>query len=353
MGYSSAVVTAKGQELMEKVLAGESKITFTKVGTSEKAYAEYEEKQSLVPNIEKDAEDNVCKIKCVAVFSNTGLTEGYYINTIGLYAKGDDGEEIMFSYIETDGTGKYMEAYNSQHPQSIQFTIYTGLTVNDSSSVIIDPEGVATIKYVDSQLDNVGKRLACDYIEKTETTLNTNHPASKNEVGKKAYVKDTNTVYKCIYDESSKTYKWVVDSSADNVIIASKDYVVEQSNATLTSAKSYSNTNLTTAKTYSDTKLTEAKSYSDTKLTEAKNYSNTNLATAKTYSDTNLKTAKSYSDTNLATAKTYTDNNIPKLYNGSTSSKISNHKGVIIVSGTTAPTTTTCALGYSYETYSS
>ena len=65
-----------------------------------------------------------------------------------------------------------------------------------------------------------------------------------------------------------------------------------------------------------------------------------------------LTSAKTYSDTNLTTAKTYTDNNIPKLYNGSTSSKISNSKGVIIVNTTSAPSTTTCPLGYGYETYS-
>ena len=297
MGYSNATITTKGQELMTKVLAGESKITFSKMATSEKSYEEFESKQSVIPSIDKDLVDNTCRVRCIGIYSNASLTTGYYINTIVLYAKGDDGVEIAFSYIETDGTGKYMEAYNSQHPQSIQFTIYTGLTVNDSSSVIIDPEGVATIKYVDNQIDNIAKRITCDYIEESETTLNTNHPASKDELGKTAYVKDSNTVYKCIYDESTGTYKWVVDSSTDKVVIASKECVVEKNTETLTSAKAYS-------------------------------------------------------DTNLATAKTYTDNNIPKLYNGSTSSKIANSKGVIIVNTTSAPSTSTCPLGYGYETYS-
>ena len=243
MGYSNATITTKGQELMTKVLAGESKITFSKMATSEKSYEEFELKQSVIPNIDKDMVDNTCRVRCIGVYNNASLTAGYYINTIVLYAKGDDGVEIAFSYIETDGTGKYMEAYNSSHPQSIQFTIYTGLTVNDETSVVVDTDGMVTLKYLTSKITEV---------------INT-----------------ANT------------------------------YTDTKTTETLTSAKTYSDTNLTTAKSYSNTKLTEAKNYSNTNLATAKTYSDTNLKTAKSYSDTNLATAKKYAES-LGTAEQWT-----------------------------------------------
>ena len=249
MGYSNATITTKGQELMTKVLAGESKITFSKMATSEKSYEEFESKQSVIPSIDKDMVDNTCRIRCIGTYSNASLTTGYYINTIVLYAKGDDGVEIAFSYIETDGTGKYMEAYNSSHPQSIQFTIYTGLTVNDETSVVVDTDGMVTLKYLTSKLTEV---------------INT-----------------------------ANTY---TDTKVAGVVTEANNYTDTKTSETLTSAKSYSDTKLSEAKNYSNTNLATAKSYADTKLTEAKSYSDTNLAAAKKYAES-LGTAEEWTFT--------------------------------------------------------
>ena len=159
MGYNSAVRTSAGNELLSRVMAGETTITFTKLATSEEGIDTFTIKQELVPSSTKFVRNNKTGVILDGVFNNVSVVTGYYINTIGIYAKDSDDNEVLFSYLTADDTPTYMEAYNGQVPFSIRIQVESGISLDDGSLIIIDPQGVATIEYVNEKIEVLENKL--------------------------------------------------------------------------------------------------------------------------------------------------------------------------------------------------
>lgn len=155
MGYLHAIKTDDGNALLSRVMAGETKIMFTKLTISDKTIDEYEIKQEIVASSEKFVDSGETGVVLTAVFRNTNMTEGYYIQTIGVYAKDDDGNEVMFSYLPADDNPHYLEADNGQVPQLINVRVESGIHLADDSVIVINPDGVATIEFVENKIQEV------------------------------------------------------------------------------------------------------------------------------------------------------------------------------------------------------
>lgn len=131
MGYfDSQIVTTEGTELLARADAGE-KITFTSVRLGDGEYSLSEmaglderaelksEKQQFPVNGLSVKQNTVC-IK--SVISNAGLSTGYYIREIGIFAKGESGTEVMFAVsICTGNAATFLPAFQSV-PIEIPFT---------------------------------------------------------------------------------------------------------------------------------------------------------------------------------------------------------------------------------------
>lgn len=150
--FSKLVITNKGQALIAKMIAGEGNIDFTKISTSSTQY-EVDDLEALTALtgvkqtslISKVTRTNDVAIKVEAAFTNTDLTAGYYMRTLGLYAVDPDEGEILYAVtIETSGNC-YMPPYNGVTVSGAYVQLVTTVGNADSVSLEVDQAAVATI----------------------------------------------------------------------------------------------------------------------------------------------------------------------------------------------------------------
>jgi len=149
--FSKIIITKSGQELISRVLSGLGDITFTKVSSSDRVYETAElltldnledVRQSVpVSSIEKT---NDAAVKIEAVFVNTGLKEGYYLRTLGLYAKGEDGAEILFAATSETSGNCFMPPFNSVTSSSLIVNLITAVGNAENVSIEVNPAAIAS-----------------------------------------------------------------------------------------------------------------------------------------------------------------------------------------------------------------
>jgi hypothetical protein len=148
--FSSFVITAKGQALMAKLIAGSGTTNFSAIKTSSTIYTQ-EQLASLtaLTNIKQTAgissisRINSASVNIKGALNNTALATGYTVNTIGLYAIDPDEGEILYAVARATQAG-YMPPYNSITSSGILFDFV--ITVGNASNVTVtvNPAAVAT-----------------------------------------------------------------------------------------------------------------------------------------------------------------------------------------------------------------
>jgi len=148
--FSSFVITAKGQALMSKLIAGSGTCNFSAIKTSTTVYTQGQlEALTALTNIKQSADiSSISRINNVSVnikgaLNNTALGTGYTVNTIGLYAIDPDEGEILYAVARAVTAG-YMPPYNSITSSGILFDFV--ITVGNASNVTVtvNPAAVAT-----------------------------------------------------------------------------------------------------------------------------------------------------------------------------------------------------------------
>ena len=150
--FSKLVITRKGQALLAKMLAGQGNIEFSKISAST-AFYEVEQLDALeeLPDVKqtnkisKITRTNDVAVKVETAFSNTELTKGYYMRTLGLYAIDPDEGEILYA-ATTETTGNcYMPAYNGVTVSGVYVQLVTTVGNAENVSIKIDQAAIATI----------------------------------------------------------------------------------------------------------------------------------------------------------------------------------------------------------------
>lgn len=187
--YRSAVITAAGQNLVAESLTGGKAITFSNAKTSSYAYpdgtnlTELTDLQDIVqevqPSMAQVINDNVVQV--TARFSNENVESAYLIQTLGLYAKINDGDEVLFSVIQAI-TPDQMPAKNPVSPTAYIFNMQTAVQQASQVTVTVDPAGSATIQ------DIINLQQSKSYIR----VITTNIPVS-NRADNTWYLYDTDT----------------------------------------------------------------------------------------------------------------------------------------------------------------
>lgn len=150
--FSKLIITNDGQALMAKMIVGLGNVEFTKVSTSAAQYSENQLqgltsltdiKQTIL--VSKVTRTNEVEIKIDVAFSNTDLTAGYYMRTLGLYAVDPDKGEILYAVtIETSGNC-YMPPYNGITVSAAYVQLYTTVGNAENVSLEVNPGVYATI----------------------------------------------------------------------------------------------------------------------------------------------------------------------------------------------------------------
>ena len=108
--YTGMILTTKGKELLARAIIAQELITFTKVeiGSGDILPEELPEeltglKSSFkVLNITSTTvlEDGAFRVR--VAFDNAGIVSDTYLKEIGVFARGEDGIEVLYSYCNTD-----------------------------------------------------------------------------------------------------------------------------------------------------------------------------------------------------------------------------------------------------------
>lgn len=151
--YKSAIITAAGINLVAESLAGGKTISFSNAKASSHAYPEgtnFSELTDLqdVMQSEEPSSARVINGNMVQVtvrFSNEKVENDYLIQTIGLYAKVPDGDEILFSVLQAI-TPDQMPKQNPVSPTAYIYNIQTVVNQASQITVTVNPAGTATIQ---------------------------------------------------------------------------------------------------------------------------------------------------------------------------------------------------------------
>ena len=150
--YTGTVLTNKGKELLVRAILGEA-IVFTKVEIGKGILSPGTDKESLTSLIDSfkvvsitsttNLPDGGYRIRFS--FNNKGFMDDTYLREVGVFARGEDGIEILYSYCNTD-TPNLIPSESSGIIESVE-DIITYISSAATINAVIDESHVyATIK---------------------------------------------------------------------------------------------------------------------------------------------------------------------------------------------------------------
>ena len=149
--FKRVVITRNGQALMAKLMSGTGTVEFTKIGVSSTTYTDTQlESLTSLSGVKQTApitniaRNNNASVTVEGAISNEELAVGYYMQTIGLYAKDPDAGEILYA-VTTASVAGYMPPFNNRTPSGAQFKLTTTVGNAENVTLQIDPSAVATI----------------------------------------------------------------------------------------------------------------------------------------------------------------------------------------------------------------
>lgn len=150
--YSKLVTTEIGQALMIKMLTREEKIKYTKICASNEKYNEGQlESLTTLDDIRqtgvvsKLTQVDEVTIKVETAFTNTGLDDGYYMRTLGLYALDPDIGEILYAVCIASDDNCYMPPDNGKASTGVYINMYQRVEIADNVLLNVDSGVFATI----------------------------------------------------------------------------------------------------------------------------------------------------------------------------------------------------------------
>ena len=192
--WNGTVTTQLGLNLIAKVIAGKTNLAFTKLQTSEGNYTSsnlvgmtslLNVKQEF--NVSNVSVQNATTVLVKGIITNTGLSNQYSLDAIGLFATDPDLGEILFS-ITTADTADIIPAKTNTNTTSLIVNILTTVTDSSKVTLTITQPGLVTTDMLDTALTTYIKNTD----NATETTNGTSKLATQTEVN--AGVDDTKII---------------------------------------------------------------------------------------------------------------------------------------------------------------
>ena len=201
--YSKAIITAAGQSLIARAIAGEAQLNITKAKTSDYKFPDDTDYKALtdmegIKQVLEFPETKVLGndlIQTRVLFSNEEIKATYYIQNIGLYAN-DGTKEVLFCIVTTDVPDE-MPQYNGVAATSYIYNIQNVVKDAETIHITVSPAGNATIQDVMERVDATGGDIS-ETIIGTLEPIDTKYPvpsageSTKVFMGKvKKYIEDT------------------------------------------------------------------------------------------------------------------------------------------------------------------
>lgn len=216
--YKKAVITEAGEALTARAVSGEVTIQFSHTKTSAYTYPNgtnlkkltdlQEVKQTVIPSNIQLANDTLVSIR--SMFDNSGITQEYLIQNVGIYAS--DGEtEVLFAICQAT-TPDQMPAFNGVAPSSFIYNVQISIAQAEQLSISVNTAGTATVQDVlDLEQKMEEKKLDSSGGDASNTVVSLEDPASSDdkypEISGKGSLKNT----------LGKLYRWVNSLKANKV----------------------------------------------------------------------------------------------------------------------------------------
>lgn len=174
----SLIITNSGEELISRLIAETATASFTKISASDHDYSgvdlktltelEDVKQTALISGISRI---DTTLIEIVAAMDNTELETGYYTRALGVYAKYQDGNEILFGVSIEPDTPSYLPPFSGKTISSISYRL--NIKVNNSEQVNIEvtPGAYPTVEQF-NDLQRVVNTHTHDDRYYTETEIN-------------------------------------------------------------------------------------------------------------------------------------------------------------------------------------
>lgn len=151
--FSKLVVTKKGQALIAKIFAGTAmNIDFVAIGASDASFTvDQLEELEILPAIMQESgisritRTNEVTVKVETAFNNTGLTVGYHMRTLGLFANDPDEGKILYAAAVELSGNCYMPPYNGITVSGAYIQLITTVGNAENVALDVDPSAIATI----------------------------------------------------------------------------------------------------------------------------------------------------------------------------------------------------------------
>ena len=155
-GFTNTIIPQAGRVLIMRAIAGETTMTLTKLqmGDGELGSEASAAITALVsPLVDIDIQRYIRRDNYVIAqgqFSNTDLTSGFYWREIGLWAKDDDGNEVLLGYSNAGSLADYIASGGSN---VITKVVALGVAVSGSASV----QAIINTDLANATLDDLAK----------------------------------------------------------------------------------------------------------------------------------------------------------------------------------------------------
>lgn len=150
------IITKQGQSLIAKMIAGTDTAKFTKLQTSSHDYtSDSLELLSELTEVKQEVEvssvqrTDTSLVQVIAAIDNKEIIDGYYVRTIGLFAKDSKENEILYA-IATDDKPDYMPAFGGKTVSGISYRLNTKVDVANQVIIELNPANSATIEQVEN-----------------------------------------------------------------------------------------------------------------------------------------------------------------------------------------------------------
>lgn len=164
--FKRMILTNKGQTALTQLISNSKTINFFKICSSSDIFTNDEIlalnnltniKQTI--SVTQVKVLNISDVKISVTISNEGLTTGYDLNSIGLFIKNENDEEILYSVasVENAEKGIYIPANNGSVSTQIDLDIITTIANADNVSFNINPTGFASkeeVEELDTKINN-------------------------------------------------------------------------------------------------------------------------------------------------------------------------------------------------------
>ena len=140
--FNGFILTNDGKRLLEEALTGK-RLTFTKFQFGDGETTEDPKEVTRLVNVNKETTINQIEnsgngqVMLRVIINNKDEDTGYYIKEIGVFAKCDDGEEVLYAYNKSMKPD-YLPVYNGINLVELEYQNYITIAQIEDVTAIID-----------------------------------------------------------------------------------------------------------------------------------------------------------------------------------------------------------------------